>query len=330
MMKNKKLIVAVGLIMFVLIVNFFTSQKDQPQVKHKDIPEVGILQYVSHPALDKIYEGMIDELTKEGFIDGETISITKQNAQADQSKLTNMGQQLISKHPDVLVGIATPAAQSLANQTTDIPIVLGAISDPKAAGLVASNENPGGNITGVSDQAPVEAQVALMKQLVPQLKTVGVLYSSAEDNSLSQVNRFTDVAKKEGLQVKHYPVPSTNEIAQMSQVMTKEVDAIYIPTDNTIANGFQTVVSIADVANIPIFPSVDTMVDEGGVATVGINQYDLGVETGKMVSDLLNDTIKTEDTPIYIFETGDLIINEEKVNQLGIHVPVDLQEEMTK
>lgn len=329
-MKNKRLKYTVYTILVVLAVFFVMGYNKQEAKVEKNIPTVGVLQFVSHPSLDLIYKGFVEEMARQGYKDKDTLTIDFQNGQADQSKLSSMSQQLISKKPDVLVGIATPAAQSLANQTKDIPIVLGAISDPKAAGLVKDNHHPGGNITGVSDQAPVEAQLKLMQQLLPNLKTIGIIYSSAEDNSLSQVNRFKEVAEKEGLTIKTYSVPSTNEISQMTHVMTGEVDAIYTPTDNTIANGFQTIVSIADDAKVPIFPSVDTMVEEGGVATIGINQYDLGVQTAKMVADILDKKITTKDTPIYTFDTGDLVINEEKAAKLGISIPDELKEEAKK
>lgn len=329
-MKNKRLKYSVYLLVFILVGSFVMGMKKQETNTMKPIPKVGVLQFVSHPSLDLIYKGFVEELERQGYKDKETINIDFQNGQADQSKLSSMSQQLIGKKTDVLVGIATPAAQALANQTKDIPIILGAISDPKAAGLVESNNKPGGNITGVSDQSPVEAQLKLMKQLMPNIKTVGVIYSSAEDNSLSQVNRFKEIAEKEGIEVKTYAVPSTNEISQMTHVMTGEVEAIYTPTDNIIANGFQTIVSIADEVNIPIFPSVDTMVEEGGVATIGINQYDLGVQTAKMVVGTLTGKITPSDTPIYTFNTGDLVINEEKAQKLGITIPKELKEEAKK
>lgn len=329
-MKNKRLKYTVYLIIAVLGVSFILDNKKTESKETKNIPEIGVLQFVSHPSLDLIYKGFTEELERQGYKDKETIKINFQNGQADQSKLSSMSQQLISKKPDVLVGIATPAAQALANQTTDIPIILGAISDPKAAGLVKDNNHPGGNITGVSDQSPVKAQLELIKKIMPEIKTIGVMYSSAEDNSLSQVNRFKGVAEKEGIEVKTYAVPSTNEISQMTHVMTGEVEAIYTPTDNTIANGFQTIVSIADEKNIPIFPSVDTMVDEGGVATIGINQYELGVQTAKMVVNNLKGRMTPADTPIYTFDTGDLVINKEKAKKLGINIPESLMKESVK
>lgn len=321
-MKNRKLNVTLILLFSFLIASFIMDNKKlEEDNKKSDIPVVGVLQFVSHPALDQIYQGLIDELKEQGYEDGKTVKIVFQNGQADQSKLTSMSQHLLNEKSDILVGIATPAAQALANQTKDIPIVLGAISDPKSAGLVADNNKPGGNITGVSDQSPVKAQLDLVDTLLPGKKKMGVLYSSAEDNSAYQVDKISEIAKKEGYNVKKYAVPSTNEIPQMMQVMAKEVDFIYLPTDNTMANAMQTIVDVGNQYKIPIIPSVDTMVEQGGLATVGINQHQLGVQTGKMVADILKGNKEPKDTPIYIFDTGDTIVNKKQAELLNITIP---------
>ncbi|MCO6558020.1 MAG: ABC transporter substrate-binding protein [Bifidobacterium sp.] len=288
------------------------------------LKRVGILQYVSHPALNQIHKGVVDELEKEGFIDGKNIQIIDQNGQADQSKLATMSEQLVNKKADVLVGIATPAAQALANATSTTPIVLGAVTDPVAAGLVRDMKTPGKNITGVSDQPPVASEIKLGKELMPQAKTVGMLYSSTEDNSKSQVDTATKAATKLGLQVKKFAVPSSNEIAQTVQVMSGQVDFIYIPLDNTIANAMPTVTEEANKQNKPVITSVDTMVTQGGLATIGVNQYQLGIQTGKMAANILKGKSKPATTPVYTFSTGDTIINKEQAQRLGINVPEKL------
>lgn len=323
-MKSKKLLAVIGVLALYLVVSFFTEKSEE---KKEAIPVVGVLQYVSHPALDEIYRGIKDGLKEEGYEEGREIEIAFQNGQADQSKLATMSQQLIDKKSDVLIGIATPAAQALANSTSDIPIVLGAITDPVSAGLVKSNEKPGGNITGVSDKSPVDAQFDLAVKLLPKASSVGILYSSAEENSKYQAAEAEKAAQARGLSAKSYVVSSSNEIAQMVQVMSGEVDFIYIPTDNTIANAMQTVVNEANKTKTPIIPSVDTMVEEGGLATVGINQYSLGVQTGKMAAAILSGKSDPATTPIYTFETGDIIINEEQAKKLGVTIPESVRED---
>ncbi|MGC6767608.1 tryptophan ABC transporter substrate-binding protein [Enterococcus sp. LJL51] len=326
-MKSKRLMIVIGGILLFLAGSFFTEKKEE---KVEDIPTVGVLQFVSHPALDEIYRGIQEGLKDEGYEDGKTVKIVFQNGQADQSKLTTMSQQLIQKNSDLLIGIATPAAQALANSTEDLPIVLGAITDPVSAGLVESNEKPGRNITGVSDKSPVASQFELAVSLLPKAKKVGILYSSAEENSKYQAAEAEKAAQAVGLTSKSYVVPSSNEIAQTVQVMADEVDFIYIPTDNTIANAMQTVVSEADKTKTPIIPSVDTMVTEGGLATVGINQFELGVQTGKMAADILSGKSDPATTPIYTFTTGDIIINEAQAEKLGVTIPQNILEQAKK
>ncbi|MGM0217293.1 tryptophan ABC transporter substrate-binding protein [Enterococcus sp. AZ126] len=326
MRKNRLFAVVVMIVVF-LIGSFFIEKKETAKQK---LPTVGVLQFVSHPALDQIYKGIQTGLKENGYKDGENMQIVFQNGQADQSKLATMSQQLIQeKKSDVLIGIATPAAQALANTTSEIPIILGAITDPVSAGLVADDQKPGGNITGVSDKSPVDAQFDLAMEILPKSKKVGILYASSEENSKYQVEEAKKVAEEKGLAVKTFAVPSSNEIAQTVQVMTSEVDFIYIPTDNTIANAMQTVVSEANKTKTPIIPSVDTMVEQGGLATVGINQFELGVQTGKMAADVLSGKAKPETTPIYTFKTGDIIINQKQAEKLGISIPENIKSNAT-
>lgn len=318
-MRKNRLSVVVAIIVVFLIGSFFIEK--QETVKQKQ-PTVGVLQFVSHPALDQIYKGIQAGLKEKGYEEGKNMTLVFQNGQADQSKLATMSQQLVQeKKSDILIGIATPAAQALANTTSETPIILGAITDPVSAGLVKDNQQPGGNITGVSDKSPVSAQFELAKQILPKSKKVGILYASSEENSKYQVEEAKRVAEKNGMIAQTFAIPSSNEIAQTVQVMTSEVDFIYIPTDNTIANAMQTVVSEANKTKTPIIPSVDTMVEQGGLATVGINQFDLGVQTGKMAADILSGKAKPATTPVYTFKTGDIIINQKQAEKLGISIP---------
>lgn len=326
-MRKNRLSFVVAIIVIFLIGSFFFEKKETVK---EELPTVGVLQFVSHPALDQIYKGIQTGLKEEGYEDGKNITIAFQNGQADQSKLATMSQQLVQeKKSNVLIGIATPAAQALANTTSEIPIVLGAITDPVSAGLVKNDQQPGGNITGVSDKSPVDAQFELVKEILPESKKVGILYASSEENSKYQVEEAKKIAENQGWSVKTYAVPSSNEIAQTVQVMTSEVDFIYIPTDNTIANAMQTVVNEANKSKTPIIPSVDTMVEQGGLATVGINQFDLGVQTGKMAADILSGKAKPATTPIYTFKTGDIIINEKQAAKLGISIPENIKSKAT-
>lgn len=320
----KKMIGFIICLVALLTVAFFTTKTET--VTKEEKPMVGILQLTSHPALDLIYKGIVDELNDAGYIDGETMTLDFQNAQGDQSNLNSMSTRFVSRGADVMVGIATPSAQALANSSQDIPIVLGAVTDPEGSGLVKSNEAPGGNITGVSDLTPIKEQFSLIKEILPEAQTIGILYSSSEDNSIVQADQAIEIAEEMGLDTQVMTVSSTNDVAQVASTLAAQVDAIWVPTDNTIASAMNTLVSAADSNLIPVFPAVDTMVEEGGLATVGLDQYELGRLTGEMVVAILKGDADPSTTPIRYLDQGDIIINEEKAEQLGITIPTQVLE----
>jgi putative ABC transport system substrate-binding protein len=326
---NKRLFVTLSVLVLVLAGIFVKESigtENASENNKEKIVKVGVLQYVSHPALDQIYQGLKDELKKENFVEGKNLKIVFQNGQADQSKLTTMSQKLVEENCNVLVGIATPAAQSLANQTEDVPIVLGAVTDPVSAGLVKDLKRPEKNITGVSDQVPLKAILELAKEILPEAKTVGILYSSSEDNSKSQVEQMKKIASELGLNAKEYAVSNTNDVKTVASSAASACDFLATPTDNTIASAMQTVVSVCDKYNIPVFPTVDTQVKDGGLATVGINQHELGVETGKIVAKILNGE-KVSDIPVFTFTTGEKIYNQKQADKLGITLPAAVKKD---
>ncbi|MGT2949210.1 tryptophan ABC transporter substrate-binding protein [Streptococcus devriesei] len=323
-MKNKRLIgILAALALLVIGILVYQSLGRQKQKSSQsDTFNVGVLQYVSHNALDEIYRGIKDGMKEEGY-SGKKIKIDFMNAEGDQSKVQTMSQTLVNHKNDVLIGIATPAAQGLASATKDIPIVMGAVTDPVGAKLVKNLKKPDGNVTGVSDKTPIKAQVDLVKTLTPKVKTIGVIYSSSEDNSKSQVAEFKKTAEKKGYKVLEYAVPSTNEIATTMNVMLEKADAVWIPLDNTIASAFPTVVSAAKAAKKPVYPSVDTMVNEGGLASVVVDQYELGVATGKMAVKLFEGE-KVSELPVNIFDKGTPVVNKKVAKELGVTIPSDV------
>ncbi|WP_270641520.1 tryptophan ABC transporter substrate-binding protein [Limosilactobacillus fermentum] len=284
-------------------------------------PKIGVLTLMHHPALDQIYKGFVVELAKEGYKDGKNVTIEYQNAQGDQSNLKTMATKLVNDHSTVLFGITTPASQALANATTKIPIVLGAVTDPKGAGLIKNDKKPGGNITGISNQAPVADQLRLVHQFMPNAKTLGIIYTSSDPSAESEHKQFVAQAKKMGLNLKSYSIANSNDLDQVSQQMLSEVDAVIVPTDNTIAGAMQTLVKNADAANKPVFPAADTMVKDGGVATYSINQYKLGVAGAKVVVAILKGKAKPETTAIEYIRHGEPVLNLKQANKLGLKVP---------
>lgn len=325
-MKNKRLIGMIAALAVLVAGSLIYSSMNKPEAKNeKKVAKVGVLQFVSHPSLDLIYKGIQDGLAEEGYKDDQ-LKIDFMNSEGDQSKVATMSKQLVANGNDLVVGIATPAAQGLASATKDLPVIMAAITDPIGANLVKDLKKPGGNITGVSDHNPAQQQVELIKALTPNVKTIGALYSSSEDNSKTQVEEFKAYAEKAGLTVETFAVPSTNEIASTVNVMTSKVDAIWVPIDNTIASAFSTVVSSSQSAKKPIYPSATAMVEAGGLASVVVDQHDLGVATGKMIAQVLKGA-KPADTPVNVFSTGKSVINKKLAQELGITIPESVLKE---
>ncbi|HGF1448779.1 TPA: tryptophan ABC transporter substrate-binding protein [Streptococcus suis] len=330
-MKNKTLLSVVTALVVLVIGAFFfnkqeetTSSTDQTQTV-----KVGVLQYVTHDSLDEIYKGIVAGLKEAGYDDTSNLIIDFMNAEGDQSQVQTMSKKLVDNGNQLLIGIATPAAQGLANATTELPIIMGAVTDPVGANLVTDLNKPGGNITGVSDQTPVADEIELIKAITPDTKTIGVLYSSNEDNSKSQVAEFKTAAEAAGYTVIEYAVPSSNEIASTVEVATSKVDVLFTPVDNTIASAFSTVVSVANKTKTPVYTSVEDMVEGGGIASVTLSQYDLGVATGKMAAKIL-DGAEPATTPVEIFNEGSVVVNKTVADELGLTIPADILESASR
>lgn len=326
-MKVNKIFVAFAvLLVCVLGYGFFSSKKGEEtkKVDNKEV-KVGVLQLLSHPALDQIYKGLEDGLKKEGYEVGKNLKIDLQNAQGDQSNLASMGQKLVTDNNDILVGITTPATLSLSNATKDKPIIMGGITYPVEAGLIKSEDKPGNNITGVSDRTPIKQQLEIMKKVLPNMKKVGILYTASEDNSVKQAQEAEKLAKELGLEVKVSTVANTNDIQQVTESLASQTDAIFVPIDNTIASAMATVVKVTDAKKIPVFPSADTMVADGGLLGLGVDQYQIGVETAKVVAKVLKGG-DPKDMPIVLANEGVIYLNEAKAKQLGIEIPKEIKD----
>ena len=326
-MKVNKIFVAFAvLLVCVLGYGFFSSKKGEEtkKVDNKEV-KVGVLQLLSHPALDQIYKGLEDGLKKEGYEVGKNLKIDLQNAQGDQSNLASMGQKLVTDNNDILVGITTPATLSLSNATKDKPIIMGGITYPVEAGLIKAEDKPGNNITGVSDRTPIKQQLEIMKKVLPNMKKVGILYTASEDNAVKQAQEAEKLAKELGLEVKLASIANSNDIQQVTESLASEVDAIFVPIDNTIASAMATVVKVTDKFKIGVFPSADTMVADGGVLGLGVDQYQIGVQTAKVIVDVINGK-KPADTPIVLANEGVIYLNEAKAQELGIEIPATIKE----
>ena len=282
--------------------------------------KVGIIQLMEHPSLDTIRTSIIEGLEEEGYVDGENIVIDYQNGQNDMSTMKNIAQKFVGDEVDVIVAIATPAAQAALSETTDIPIVFAAITDPVDAELVDTLEAPGGNVTGTSDEVSAEQIMGLAKEITPGFKTIGALYNIGEDNSVSVVASLKDFAAKNGYKVVESTVTNTSEVQQAAQYLADKVDVVFSPIDNTIASSMAVVTDIFNQADIPYYVSADSMVKDGGLATYGIDYTVLGNETAKMIADILGGA---DPATMAVKKMSDMsvYVNTDTAKEIGVEIP---------
>ncbi len=237
--------------------------------------KIGILQQLEHVALDNAREGFVKALEDNGYVDGENLVLDIQNAQSDQSNLSTMSDRLVNEKNDIILAIATGAAQSVAGKTKDIPILITAVTDPVDAGLAESMEKPNTNVSGTSDASPIKEQIELMLRLKPDTKVVGLMYTSSEDNSVLQINQVKAILDDMNLEYVEQTVTNSNDVQQAAQSIVKKCDAIYIPTDNVLASSMAIVGSEAVREKVPVICGESGMVMSGGLATLGIDYYNL-------------------------------------------------------
>lgn len=285
---------------------------------------IGILQIIDHPALDAARNGFINGLAEEGWVEGENVTFHPYNAQGDQSNAHAMAQHIVESEVDLILGIATPTSQALANATTTIPIVITAVTDPLMAGLVESFERPGTNVTGTSDLTPVAQQFALLTRLLPEARVVGIMYNAGEVNSQIQADMAKEQARALGLEYIPGVAPSTADVAQVTESIVERVDVIYIPTCNTMAAAYSTIVRIAEDMGVPIIAGEEGALPQGALATEGINYYNLGRQTAVMAAQILRGEATPQEMPIQWQEQTTLTINTAAADRLGIVIPPEL------
>lgn len=310
--------------MFAMAATMLVGCGGEAQESAKDNYEIGIIQYTAHPALDNAREGFIEQLAELGYVDGENCTIDVQNAQADQSNLKTISQKFVNDQKDLILAIATPAAQSIAAETKEIPILVTAVTDPADSGLCESNETPNTNVSGTSDLTPVKEQIALLKQMLPEAKKVAIMYCSGEQNSVIQANMAKVACEENGLAYEELTVSNTNDVAQVTESAIGKFDAVYVPTDNILASAMPLVTSITNPKGLPVIVGEQGMVEGGGLASVGIDYLQIGKQTGAMAAEIFGGAdIKT--MAIQYDSNPQLIVNESAAAELGITIPDDIK-----
>ncbi len=290
----------------------------------KTLIPIGIVQLVEHEALDAANRGIVDALAERGYKEGVNVTIDRQNAQADQSNLQNIAARFVSNDSKILFAIATPAAQTLAAATKTTPIVATAVTNFEVAKLVASNEKPGGNVTGVSDINPVAEQFQLLMKFAPDAKAIGTIFNSSEINSTYQIELLKKAASAAGVEVVEASVSSVNDIQQAVASLKGKVGGIYLPTDNIIASAVPVLMKSVFEAGIPTVAGEGGMVRAGCLASIAVDYYTLGKMTGAMGADILDGKKKPADMPIQSQKAEKVLINMKTAETMGIQIPEDI------
>ena len=299
------------------------GKEEAAQQGGKTLIPIGIVQLVEHEALDAANRGIVDALAERGYKEGVNVTIDRQNAQADQSNLQNIAARFVSNDSKILFAIATPAAQTLAAATKTIPIVA-AVTNFEVAKLVASNEKPGGNVTGVSDINPVAEQFALLMKFAPDAKAIGTIYNSSEINSTYQIELLKKAASAAGVEVVEASVSSVNDIQQAVASLKGKVGGLYLPTDNIIASAVPVLMKSVFEAGIPTVAGEGGMVRAGILASIAVDYYTLGKMTGAMGADILDGKKKPADMPIQSQKAEKVLVNLKTAETMGIQIPEDI------
>jgi putative ABC transport system substrate-binding protein len=286
---------------------------------------VSVNQIVEHPALDAVRKGFQDSLEKQGFEVKYNVHI----AQGNISTANQIARQILGEKPDLVLGIATPTSQACAQVIKNIPILITAVTDPVGAGLVESLEKPGGNVTGMTDMSPVDRQVELIKEFIPDIKKLGIIYNSGEANSVSILKVLKDVSGKMGIEVVEATVANSGGVTQAAKSLVGRADAIYIPTDNTVVSVFEAITKVSVEKDLPLFAADVDSVSRGAIAALAIDYYRMGLQSGEMAARILKGG-DTATMPVEALEDLMVYVNPKSAADMGIVVPESVMKRADK
>ena len=286
---------------------------------------VGISQFAEHGSLDNCREGFLEGLKEEGIEEGKNLKVDYQNAQTDTGTASTIADSFVSEKVDMICAISTPCAASAYNSAmnADIPTVYTAVSDPVVAGLAKEDGSSVGNITGSSDVLPVEEQLKMIREMMPEAKKIGILYTTSEANSCSTIEEYKELADKYDFEIVDTGINTSADIEIAASDLVSKVDCLCNLTDNTVVNALQTVLDKANGAKIPVFGSEIEQVKSGCVASMGIDYYQLGIETGKMAAKILKGEEKASDTPFITASKAELYVNTAAADKIGMTLDAD-------
>lgn len=282
--------------------------------------KVAVSQIVEHPALDAARQGLLDGLKAKGYEEGKNLEFDYKTAQGNPAIAVQIARQFVGENPDVLVGIATPTAQALVSATRDIPVVFTAVTDPVGAKLVKQLEQPGKNVTGLSDLSPIAQHVELIKELLPNVKSIGVVFNPGEANAVTLVELLKENAKAQGIDVVEATALKSADVQSATQAISAKSDIIYAPTDNTVASAIEGMIVAANQAKTPVFGGATSYVEKGAIAGLGFDYYQVGVQTADYVAAILEGQ-KPGQLDVKVAKGSDLVVNPKAAEMLGITLP---------
>lgn len=294
----------------------------------KETYTIGIEQFAEHGSLDNCREGFLEGLAEEGLVEGENLTVEYKNAAADMGTAGQISDSFVSSDVDLLCGIATPSAQSCFNAAMDkeIPVIYTAVTDPLAAELADEEGNPVGEITGTSDKLPIQQQLEMIRTMLPEAETIGILYTTSEANSESAIKEYEALAEEYDFTIETAGITATADIPLAAQGLLEKVDCITNLTDNTVVSSLPAILEMANEAKIPVFGSEIEQVKIGCLAAQGLDYVELGRQTGKMAAQVLKGEKKASELPYETIEEASLYINEKTAENLGIELPSELKD----
>jgi putative ABC transport system substrate-binding protein len=281
---------------------------------------VAVTAIVEHPALDAARKGIEDELADEGYVEGKNLELRFESAQGSPAIAARIAQEFAADKPDVIVPLSTPSAQAVVGAAKDIPVVFTAVTDPVGARLVADLEHPGGNVTGMSDRSPIGLHLDLIREIMPKAVQLGVIYNPGEANSITLLQLLKKEAPGHGFSIVEAAAPRSADVLAAAQSLVGDVDAIYVPTDNTVVTALEAIVKVGTDNQLPVFAGDTETVPRGAIAALGFNYYDLGRQTGRMVARVLKGA-NPGDLPVETIETTQLYVNPDAARAMGIQLP---------
>ncbi|MGC9403841.1 ABC transporter substrate-binding protein [Vibrio genomosp. F10] len=290
--------------------------------------KVAVSQIVEHPALDATRQGLLDGLKAKGYEEGKNLEFDYKTAQGNPAIAVQIARQFIGENPDVLVGIATPTAQALVAATRNIPIVFTAVTDPVGAKLVKTLEKPGKNVTGLSDLSPINQHVELIKEILPEAKSIGVVYNPGEANAVTLVELLKESAKAQGLEVIEATALKSADVQSATQAIAAKSDVLYAPTDNTVASAIEGMILAANQAKTPVLGGATSYVEKGAIASLGFDYYQVGYQTADYVVAILEGS-KPGDLDVKIAKGSDLVVNPAAAKKIGIAIPQSVLDRAT-